>query len=155
MPTYFHICLCVCVCILIQGFNKPEMISACMFYVLMLFWHAFLTMDHPAGTHLSICSTLTDTCRLRADFRLGLHALIYSDGCEPHASALLTSLPQFISSPTSVWALTVYTHVLSAHRNSWECTAGQGSAFTCFIRGLVPLAEVSMTRYGNTVINAQ
>lgn len=74
--------------------------------MLVLCTHAvlgsFFQHESPGRAFIILLSAENDTYSLTVDCRLKLHALISSDGCEPHASALLTSLPQFISPPTSV-----------------------------------------------------
>lgn len=103
--VYVSICICLCVrsC---RGLTRPGGFQHACFMCICC--SSLLFFPPCRETSIHVLHTDRQTCRLRADFRLRRHALIGSDGCEPHVSAFLTSLPQFISPPTSVWALTVY-----------------------------------------------
>lgn len=95
------------VCVLIHEVNKAKRILnmhvSCTCATLVRFSH-----HSSPGRETSICFTLRGTHADPAlDFKVRLHAHVSSDGCVTHASALPTSLPQFISPVTSVWALTV------------------------------------------------
>lgn len=86
-----------------QGFNKNKITSACMFYAQMLFSLAFLTVDQPAGRHPSICSAPArrEQAESMQTADQDLHALIYSDGCGPHASAF-ADIPPSLYQPTNI-----------------------------------------------------